>query len=92
MLIIALALIDIHTLGVLLFHENLSFIWVLSGSTLAIMKGLLFYLPSRDIFSLLDMICGLLMLFLLLGGLWAIIWWAIFFYLSYKIFMSFLSY
>ncbi len=90
MIIIALALIDIHTLFVLLLADTLPFIWVLSGSTMAILKGLFFYIPTRDFFSLLDIIVGLTMLFLLITTLHVVIFWMIFIYLIYKIIMSFI--
>jgi hypothetical protein len=89
MIIIILALIDIHTLFVLLFHNHLPAIYVFSGSSFAILKGLTFYLPFRDMFSLIDIIIGTLMLFLLLGELWNFIWWFILLYLIYKIISSF---
>ena len=90
MILIVLALIDIHTLFVLLFHDYLSLIYVLSGSTLAIMKGLTFFIPSRDFFSLLDIIVGVLMLILVFGSMWSIIFWPILIYLLYKIILSFM--
>ncbi len=92
MIIILLALVDIHTLLVLLFHEYMGTVWVLSGSTIAIMKGLMFYIPGRDLFSLLDIITGCIMLSLLVfGGLWNFLWWSIFIYLSVKIMLSFMA-
>lgn len=90
MILIILALVDIHTLFVLLFHNYLSTIYVLSGSTLAIMKGLTFFIPSRDLFSLIDIIVGVLMLILLLGEMWGIFFWPILIYLLYKIILSFM--
>lgn len=89
MIILILALVDIHTLFVLIMHNYLPAIYVFSGSSFAILKGLIFYLPSRDLFSLLDIIIGVLMLFLLIGELFNIIWWVIAIYLIYKIIMSF---
>lgn len=89
MLIILFALVDVHTLFVLLFADYLSTVYVLSGSTLAIIKGMFFYIPFRNLFSLLDIIVGLIMLFLLLGNLWSIFWWPIFLFLVYKIVLSF---
>ncbi|MFW6285949.1 MAG: hypothetical protein ACOC16_02150 [Nanoarchaeota archaeon] len=89
MLIILFALVDIHTLFVLIFHEYLSNLYVFSGASFAILKGLLFFLPSRDLFSLLDIICGFFMLFLLITNLPNFICWTIIVYLVYKIIMSF---
>lgn len=85
----ALALIDVHTLIVLLFSDFMSPLYIFSGSTFALFKGLIFYLPNRDLFSLLDIITGFVMLFLLIGALWGIVWWTLFIYLIYKIIMSF---
>ncbi len=85
MIFLLLTLIDIHTLFVLFFHEYLSFIYVLSGSTLAISKGLIFFITGKDLFSILDIISGLIMLFLLIGNLWTPIFWIIAAYFSYKI-------
>lgn len=84
-----LALIDVHTLIVLLFSDFMSPLYIFSGSTFALFKGLIFYLPNRDLFSLLDIVTGFLMLFLLIGHLYGIIWWSLFSYLMYKIIMSF---
>lgn len=89
MIVLILALIDVHTLFVLLFHNSLPALYVFSGSSFAILKGLIFYLPSRDVFSLIDIIVGFLMFFLLLGELWSFVWWMIFLYLTYKIIGSF---
>jgi len=84
-----LALVDIHTLIVLLFNDFMSPLYIFSGSSFAILKGIIFYLPNRDLFSLIDIIVGFFMLFLLIGSLWNLIWWFIFLYLMYKIIMSF---
>lgn len=89
MILKLLALIDIHTLFVLVFYQYLPFMYVLAGSTFMLAKGLLFYVPGKDLFSLIDIIVGCIMLFLLVGNLYFLIWWAIFFYLVYKIAMSF---
>ncbi len=89
MILWILALIDIHTLIVLMFNEYMSPLYIFSGSSFAILKGIIFYLPNRDFFSLLDIIVGVLMLFLLIGSLWNLIWWTIFLYLIYKIVLSF---
>lgn len=89
MIVLILALIDIHTLFILVFHNYLTPIYIFSGSSFAILKGVIFYLPSRDLFSLIDIILGVLMLFLLIGELFNFIWWIIFLYLTYKIVLSF---
>lgn len=89
MILIILALIDIHTLFVLTFHEFLSTTYILSGATMAISKGLVFFIPSRDLFSLIDIIIGTVMLILLITTMNSILFWLIFMYLLYKIVMSF---
>lgn len=88
MIILLLVLVDIHTLFVLLFYNFLPFHYVLAGSTFPIMKGLFFFLPNRDLFSLIDIIIGLIMFFLLIGDLFSWVWWSIFIYLVYKIVLS----
>ena len=85
-----LALIDVHTLAVLLFHNYMSVTYVMAGATLPILKGLFFFITSGDFFSFLDILSGFLMFFLLIGGLWSFVWWFLFIYLIYKITMSFL--
>ena len=87
-----LALVDIHTLFVLIFHNSLPFTYVLAGATFPIMKGLVFFLPNKDVFSFIDIVIGFIMLILLFGSLWSFVWWIIFFYLVYKILFSFVSF
>ena len=89
MLVLLIALVDVHTLFVLFFHDYLSLLYVFSGASLAILKGIIFFLPGRDLFSLLDIIVCFFMLFLLFTNLWGMIYWPIAFYLIYKIIMSF---
>lgn len=88
MMLLLLTLVDIHTLFVLIFHDFLSPTYVLAGSTFAMTKGIIFYLGSRDLFSMIDIIIGVLMLFLLIGNLFSFISWMIGIYLVYKIVMS----
>lgn len=90
LLIWILAIIDLHTLFVLLAFNYLPDMYVFSGSSFAMLKGLVFFIPSQDIFSFLDILTGFLMLFLLLGGMWSVLWWSLFVYLIYKLIMSFL--
>ena len=89
MLVKILALVDLHTLFVLIFYNYLPFSYVLAGSTFMLTKGLLFSIPDRDVFSFIDILVGCIMFFLVIGSLYSIVWWAIFFYLIYKITMSF---
>jgi hypothetical protein len=89
MLILLFVLVDVHTLFVLFFHNHLSLLYVFSGASLAILKGLIFFLPGRDIFSFFDIVTGVLMLFLLFGELWMFLYVLIVLFLSYKIVMSF---
>ncbi|MFP4402582.1 MAG: hypothetical protein ACLFPL_05125 [Candidatus Nanoarchaeia archaeon] len=88
MLIYLLVLIDIHTLFVLLSHSVLPISYVLSGFTLAFVKGLVFYLIGQDLFSLIDMIVAVLMLLLLFNIMPIILYILISLYLLYKIIMS----
>ena len=88
MIIILFALIDIHTLFVLLFHSHLPAIYVFSGSSFAILKGLIFFIPTRDIFSLLDILVGCIMLFLLVAKLATFVNVIVGLFLLYKIVMS----
>ena len=46
MLVVLLALIDIHTLIILLLHTHISPIYFLCGVLLGIIKGLIFFLIS----------------------------------------------
>lgn len=89
MIIKVLALVDIHTLLVLLFSDYMSTTYILAGATFPIIKGIIFFLPSSDLFSLVDIIIGIIMFFLLIGPLWGFLWWIIFAYLIYKIILSF---
>ncbi|MCA9486975.1 hypothetical protein H6501_02675 [Candidatus Woesearchaeota archaeon] len=89
MIILLLTLIDVHTLFILIFHSYLPSLYVFSGATFAFLKGLVFYLPTRDLFSFLDMFISLFVLFLLIGNLWWPIFFLILFYLLYKIVLSF---
>lgn len=84
-ILLILTLVDIHTLFVLIFHNHLPALYVFSGSSFALLKGLVFYIPFRDKFSLGDVIVGVLMLFLLFTNLFPIIWWMIAIFLIYKI-------
>ncbi len=84
-----LALIDLHTLLVLFFADYMSTIYVLVGATLPMMKGLFFYLTSRDVLSFIDIIVGIIMLFMVIGDLWSFIWWTLVIYEIYKIILSF---
>lgn len=84
-LLLLLTLVDIHTLFVLIFHNHLSTLYVFSGASFAILKGLIFYIPYRDKFSLGDIIIGFLMLFLLITELFNFLWWIIAIFLGYKI-------
>ena len=88
MLLWILLLIDVHTLFVLIFHEFLSLAYVFSGGSLLILKGLIFYLQGRDLLSLLDIVVGFIMLFLMLTIFWNFIWAILFFYLGYKVVIS----
>ena len=88
MLLLLLTLIDAHTLFVLIFYEYLSPIYIFSGTVFAFLKGGIFYLLSRDLFSLLDIIVSILILVLLFGTLWSFLYWIIFVYLAYKIIMG----
>lgn len=88
MLLLLLTLIDVHTLFILLFHEYLNGWYIFSGTVFAMLKGLVFYAISRDLFSLFDIITGILILFLLFGGLWSIFFWPVFFFLTYKVVMG----
>lgn len=92
MLLILLTLIDIHTLLVLLFHNYMAPLYIFAGSSFALAKGTMFYLSSRDLFSLFDIIVGVLMLFLLIGDLFIPIKWIIGLYLTYKIILGFMSF
>ena len=84
-----LALIDLHTLLVLFFSDYMSTIYILAGATFPMMKGLFFYLTSRDVLSFLDIIVGIIMLFIVIGDLWNFIWWTLVIYETYKIILSF---
>lgn len=84
-ILLILTLVDIHTLFVLIFHNYLSNLYVFSGSSFALLKGLIFYIPFRDKFSLGDVIVGFLMLFLLFTELFTFLWWIIALFLIYKI-------
>jgi len=90
-IVLLLALVDIHTLFVLLFHNYLSNLYVFSGASFAILKGLIFYIPFRDKFSLCDIIVGTIMLFLLVTELFDIITTIIVLFLGYKIIASLAS-
>lgn len=90
MLLIILTLIDLHTLFVLLFWEYLSPLYVFAGSSFILLKGIVFYAISGDLFSLIDLICGILMLFLLIGPLFSVITWVIALFLIYKIVLGFM--
>ena len=91
MFILIPTLIDIHTLFVLIFFEYLPPMYVLAGSTFAIIKGIFFFLPTRNSFSAIDIIIGIIMLFLLAGPLWDFLFWSIFTFLSYMIVLSIAS-
>lgn len=92
MLIYLFALIDIHTLFILLTHNNLSPIYVFSGSSFALLKGGIFFILSKDILSFFDIIVSFIMMFLLIGNLFTILYWIIGIYLVYKIIMSFAAF
>jgi len=85
---ILLTLVDIHTLFILVFHNYLSIAYILTGSTFPIIKGILFYIPTRNFFSLIDIVIGVIMLFLLIGPLWNFVFWTLFLFLSYMILIS----
>ncbi len=85
MILWLLILVDVHTLFVLLFHEFLPLVYVFSGGSLLILKGLLFYLQGRDLLSLMDIVVGFIMLFLMFTSFWSFLWAILFFYLGYKI-------
>ncbi|MCH8519233.1 MAG: hypothetical protein LAT82_00570 [Nanoarchaeota archaeon] len=88
MLLYLLVLIDIHTLFILLFHNSLNIAYIFTGFSLAFIKGLIFFLMGRDLFSLIDMIIAVLMLLLLLSMMPIVIKIIIALYLLYKIFFS----
>jgi len=88
LILLILTLVDIHTLFVLIFHNYLPLLYVLGGSTFAIIKGMIFYIPFKNTFSLIDIIIGITMLFLLIGELFSFIYLSIFIFLSYMILMS----
>ncbi len=92
MIVKILALIDLHTLFVLMFHDYLPLMYIVAGATFPFTKGLIFYLSSKDLFSFIDMLVGLIMLFLLVGSIWGFLWWIIFIYLVYKIILSFAAF
>lgn len=92
MIVKILALVDLHTLLVLMFHDYMPAIYILAAASFPFAKGLLFYLSSRDLFSMVDMIIGIIMLFLLVGTLWSFLWWSIFVYLAYKVILSFAAF
>ena len=87
-LLYALLLVDIHTLFVLLFASYLPTLYVFTGFSIAFAKGLIFYLMSRDIFSLIDIIMSILMILLIFNIMPMIMKVIIFVYLVYKIWMS----
>lgn len=84
-ILLLLTLVDIHTLFVLIFHDYLSGLYIFSGASFAILKGIIFYVPFRDKFSLADIIVGFLMLLLLITELFTFLWWMIALFLIYKI-------
>ena len=90
MLLYLLVLIDVHTLLVLLFSNSLSLAYIFTGFSLAFVKGLIFFLMGRDLFSLIDMIIAVLMLLLLLSIMPLILKIIIALYLLYKIVFSLL--
>lgn len=85
-----LALIDIHTLFVWVFYPLLPSHYVFTGATFSIVKGLIFMIPSKNLFSLLDIIVGLLVMLLFFTDMFLIVWWLVFLFLTYKIAMSFI--
>lgn len=89
MMLLILTLVDVHTLFVLIFHNHLSPLYVFSGSSFAILKGLIFYVPYRDKFSFADIVVGVFMLFLLITELPSFLWWIISLFLIYKIVAGF---
>jgi len=88
MLILILALVDLHTLFVLLFHNYLPTIYILAGSTFPIIKGVIYYIPTKNLFSLADIIIGILMLTLLFANIWNFLTYIISGFLIYKIILS----
>ncbi|MFT4244691.1 MAG: hypothetical protein ACMXYB_04540 [Candidatus Woesearchaeota archaeon] len=90
LLLYLLVLIDIHTLLVLLLSNSLGIAYIFTGFSLAFVKGLIFFLMGRDLFSLIDMIVAVLMLLLLLSLMPLILKILIAMYLLYKIVFSLL--
>ena len=84
-----LALIDIHTLVIVVLHDYLPIYYLLSGTSLSIFKGLVFFFPTRDLFSLIDILIGIMILFMAFLDIWGFLWLLVVIYLSYKIIMSF---
>lgn len=88
MLIYFLALVDIHTLFVLLFHSSLNYAYIFTGFSIAFIKGLIFFSISKDLFSLIDIIISILMLLLIFSLMPMLVKALIALYLIYKIIMS----
>ena len=87
-LLYILLLIDIHTLFVLVFSSTLSTMYIFTGFSLAFLKGIVFFILSKDLLSFVDIIMSLLMLLLLFSMMPLVLKIIIFFYLFYKIWMS----
>lgn len=88
LLLYLLLLVDLHTLFVLLFSPFLPIHYIFTGFSIAFLKGVIFYIISKDLFSLLDIIMALFMLLLLFGIMPLFLKIIIFLYLGYKIYMS----
>jgi len=80
-----LTLIDLHTLFVFLTRNLLPLEYSFLGGSLSILKGLIFFLPTKDLFSFLDIIVGIIVLLSLIINIHIIISIIIVLYLIYKI-------
>lgn len=69
-----LLLIELHTIFVMIFYEQLSPIYVFSGFSFLFLKGLFFFLFFRDNFGIADMIISLFLLLLIWNVLPFIFW------------------
>ena len=62
-----LAIFDIAVMLVLLFHSGVPLLWLKYGALYLIVKGGIFVLISRDIFSYVDLCCGVYILIVMFG-------------------------
>ena len=85
MILLILLLIDLHTLLLFLLYPYIPEIYTIHGALLIIAKGLIFFIPSREVFSLLDIITGLVLLLLLVMPVWGFLKVFLILFLCYKI-------